>query len=117
MLSNSQSELTKVIREKDKVKNYIEIINMKLSKLRKKLIIYFILIFLLGSFFFYYVTSFCAVYKYSQKYWFYGCLQSFGIDSLVALIICIFLSFLRYISIIKHIKCFYVLANIISTFL
>ena len=117
MLSNSQSELMKVIREKGKNKNYVEIIDMKLNKLRKKLIIYFILIFLLGSFFLYYVTSFCAVYKHSQKYWFYGCLESFGIDSLVALIICIFLSFLRYISIIKHIKCFYVLANIISTFL
>ena len=64
MLSNSQSELMKVIRERYKFKNYIKIIEMKLSKLRKKLIIYFILIFLLGTFFLYYVSSFCALYKH-----------------------------------------------------
>ena len=117
MLSNSQSELKEVIRKKDKVKDYITIIDMKLNKLRKKLIIYFILIFLLGSFFLYYVTSFCAVYRHSQKYWFYGCLESFGMDSLVALIICILLSIFRYIGIKRQIKFLYNLANIISIFL
>ena len=65
----------------------------------------------------YYVTVFCAVYRNSQKYWFLGCLESFAIDSIVSLIICIFLALLRYISIKKKIKCFYILANIISTFL
>jgi len=117
MLSNSQSELKKVIREKGKNKNYVIIINIKLKKLRKKLIVYFILVFLLEVFFLYYVTAFCAVYRNSQKYWFYGCLESFAMDSLVALIICIILSLLRYISIKKQIKCFYTLANIIGTFL
>ena len=117
MLSNSQSELKKVIREKGKNKNYVNIINIKLKKLRKKLIVYFILVFLLEVFFLYYVTAFCAVYRNSQKYWFYGCLESFAMDSLVALIICIILSLLRYISIKKQIKCFYTLANIIGTFL
>ena len=38
-------------------------------------------------------------------------------DSFVALIICIFLALFRYISIISHIKCFYIVANIINTFL
>ena len=117
MLSNSQSELLKVIKEKNKYNDYKEIIDMKLKKLRKKLVAYFILVYSLGTFFLYYVTSFCAVYKYSQKYWFYGCLESFGMDSLTALIICIFLSLLRYISLKCHIKCFYTLANIISIFL
>ena len=117
MLSNSQSELKKVIREKGKYKNYVSIINIKLKKLRKKLIVYFILVFLLELFFLYYVTAFCAVYIHSQKYWFYGCLESFAMDSIVALIICIILSILRYISIKKQIKCFYTLANIIGTFL
>ena len=117
MLSNSRSELMKVVRERKNFKNYVAIINIKLSKLRKKLIIYFIVVFMLNSFFLYYVTSFCAVYRNSQKYWFYGCLESFAMDSLVALIICIFISFFRYISIKNRIKCFYALANIISTFL
>ena len=117
MLSNSQSELKKTIRTKSKYNNYIELINSKLSKLRKKLIVYFILVFLLESFFLYYVTAFCAVYRYSQKYWFFGCLESFAMDSVVALIICIFLSLFRYISIKKHIKCFYSLANFIGIFL
>ena len=95
----------------------MNIINFKLAKLQKKLIIYFILVFLLESFFLYYVTAFCAVYRYSQKYWFRGCLESFGIDFLVAFIICIFLALFRYISIKVHIKCFYIMANIINTFL
>ena len=87
-----------------------------MTKLRKKIIVYFILLFLLGIFFLYFVTAFCAVYKNSQKYWFYGCLESFGMDSLVSLIVCIFLSFLRYISIKNQIKYFYILANLISIF-
>ena len=117
MLSNSKSELTKVIQQKAKYNNYIMIINNKLVKLRNKLIIYFILVFLLETFFLYYVTTFCAVYRNSQKYWFYGCLESFAMDSLVAIIICVFLALFRFISINKHIKCFYSLTNIISTFL
>ena len=117
MLSNCRSELAKIIREKKKNDNYINLMNNKLSKLRKKLIAYFIIIFSLGLFFLYYVTCFCAVYKYSQKYWFMGCLESFGMDSLVALAICVVLSIFRFISINKHIKCFYTLTNIIGTFL
>ena len=117
MLSSSKSELMGVIRRNSRFQNYTNIINNKLSKLRKKLVVYFILLFVLESFFLYYVTSFCAVYRNSQKYWFIGCLESFGMDSFVSSITCIFLALFRYISIKKHIKCFYVLANIISTFL
>ena len=117
MLSNSQSELKKVIKRKRSSDNYRKIINNKLNKLKKKLIAYFSIVLFLEIFFLYYVTVFCAVYRYSQKYWFIGCLESFAMDSLVALITCIFLSFFRYISIKKHIKCFYILANIIGTFL
>ena len=117
MLSSSKSELMRAIRRNGRFQNFVYIINIKLAKLRKKLIIYFILVFLLESFFLYYVTTFCAVYRYSQKYWFLGCLESFGMDSLVALIICIFLTLFRYISIKAHIKCFFILANIINTFL
>ena len=117
MLSTSKYELIRVIRRNVKFQNYTNIINIKLAKLRKKLIIYFILLFLLGAFFLYYVTVFCAVYKYSQKYWFIGCLESFGMDFSAALIICMFLGLFRYISIKKHIKCCYIFANIINTFL
>ena len=106
-----------LIREKLRDKKYIHLINLKLRKLRKKLIVYFILVFLLGISFLYYVSSFCAVYRYSQKYWFIGCLESFAMDSLVALVICIFLAFFRYISLRIKIKYFYILSNIISTFL
>ena len=117
MLSNSKSELTEVINNRRQYNNYLDIIYKKLSKLRKKLIVYFILLFLLNIFFSYYVTVFCAVYRNSQKYWILGCLESFGIDFIVALFSCIFLALLRYISIKNHIKCLYILANIINTFL
>ena len=117
MLSNSKSELMKVIRENHKDINYAEIINLKLKKLRNKLIAYFIILFTLAILFWYYVSAFCAVYRYSQKYWFIGCLESFGMDSLTALIICLLLSLFRYVSIKKQKKYFYTLANIISTFL
>ena len=117
MLSSSKNELMRVIKRNGRFQHYINIINVKLVKLQKKLIVYFIIIFLLESFFLYYVTVFCAVYRHSQKYWFIGCLESFAIDSFVALIICIFLALFRYISIKTHIKYFYIVANIINTFL
>ena len=117
MLSSSKNELQKVIKEKINNKDYKRLINIKLKKLRNKLIIYFILIFILGLFFSYYVMAFCAVYRNSQKYWFFGCLESFGMDSLFSIIICIFISFLRFGSIRKKIRYFYHVANIISLFL
>ena len=117
MLSNSKGELIEVITKRRIYKDYLHLIKIKLDKLRRKLIIYFILVYILELFFLYFVTAFCAVYRNSKKFWFFGCLESFGMDSLVALIICIFLALFRFISIKKHIKCFYVLANIISTFL
>ena len=117
MLSNSKDELATIIRKKRENINYLNIINRKLKKLRIKLVIYFILVFLLSAAFLYYVCAFCSVYYYSQKYWFYGCIESFGMDTSVAFIICIFLASFRYLSIKKHIKCFYILANIISNFL
>ena len=116
MLSNNKRELTRVIRRRNKYNNYLNIINIKMTKLRKKIFVYFILSFALGIFFLYYVTAFCAVYRNSQKYWFYGCVESFAMDSLVSVIVCIFLSFLRYISIKNKIKCCFVLANIIRIF-
>ena len=117
MLSSSKNELIKVIRSNTKFSNFKSLINIKLKKLRIKLIIYFILLFALESLFLYYVTVFCAVYRNSQKYWFLGCLQSFGIDFLTAFAGCIFLSLFRYISIKKHIKCLYIFTNIINAFL
>ena len=117
MLSNSKSELMQIIIERNSYKNYLNLIKIKLDKLRRKLIIYFILVYVLELFFLYFVTAFCAVYRNSQKYWLFGCIESFGMDSLVALIICIILALFRFISIKKRIKCFYVLANIISIFL
>ena len=63
MLSNSKNELKKLIIEKGYNNNYRVLINIKLKKLRIKLIIYFILVFLLGAFFSYYVASFCSVYR------------------------------------------------------
>ena len=113
ILSSSKSELFKIIRKNHNFHEYIKIINIKLAKLRKKLIIYFILIYLLQSFFLYYVSVFCAVYKYSQKYWL---LESFGIDFLSSLIGCIFLALLRYISIKNRIKCLYRFVDTINTF-
>ena len=117
ILSNSKNELMNLIKENLIYKKYLNLIHIKLTKLRNKLIIYFILLFLFTIFFLYYVAAFCAVYKYSQKYWFFGCLESFCIDSLVALIICIFLALFRFISIKKNIKYLYIISNIISTLL
>ena len=117
MLSNSRGELMEVIRQRTRYQNYIKIINIKLSKLRKKLVIYFIIVFIMSLLFLYYVTTFCAVYRHSQKYWFIGCIESFVIDSVAAIIVCIFIAFFRYISLRSRIKCFYVLANFINIFL
>ena len=114
MLSNSKSELLQIIRHRNQLKNYIIIVNNKLKKLSCKLLVYFILIFLLGICFLYYVSSFCAVYSHSQKYWFIGCLESFLIDFFVSLTICIFIATMRFIAIRKKIKCLYILVIWIS---
>ena len=114
MLSNNQNELRRLIKEKRKSINYRSLINSKLKKLKYKLIVYFIIVFILGLFFSYYVTSFCAVYKYSQKYLLYGFFESFAIDFGFSVISCVFLSVLRYISIKKKIKYLYILYKIIS---
>ena len=116
-LSNSKSELMRIIFEQRNTENYINLINIKLLKLRKKLVIYFILIVLLGLFFLYYVTAFCAVYCNSQKFWLVGCVESFALDSLVTLIVCMFITLFRYVSIKKAIKYLYILSNIINSFL
>ena len=63
------------------------------------------------------MSVFCAVYKYSQKYWFLGCLESFGIDFLVASLGSFLIGLLRYISIKNHMKCLYIFANILNIFL
>ena len=114
ILSNSKSELIKLILAKPKPNNYEMIINMKINKLRVKLAFYYILVFSLGIFFLYYVTAFCAVYKYSQKYLALGFLESFAIDTLVSIAACAFMSLFRYISLKTNIKYFYSLSNIIG---
>ena len=114
MLSNSKSELLKIIRDRKKEDNYMKLVNDKLRKLNIKLIIYYIFLFVLGLFFLYYVTAFCAVYTHSQKYWFIGCIESFVIDSLFSLIVCILIAALRYMSIQFEKKLLYGIANIIS---
>ena len=62
----------------------------------------------------YYVTAFCAVYTHSQKFWFIGCIESFVIDSLFSLIVCILIAALSYISIQFEKKLLYGIANIIA---
>ena len=47
ILSNSRSELLKIVREKSKDKGCFNLINAKLKKLKIKLIIYFVLVFVL----------------------------------------------------------------------
>ena len=94
--------------------NYIFFINNRLRKLKYKLIAYFILVLLLGLIFLYYVSAFCSVYHYSQKYWFLGCLESFGLDILTSIFFCIIIALFRYISIKNRIKCFYDFSNILK---
>ena len=117
MLSNSKSELMRTITKFSMKSNYLILIEIKLKKLRKKLIIYFILVILLEICFLYYVSAFCAVYIHSQKYWIIGFLESFAIDSLVAVVLCIILASLRYLAIKKRKKFLYILSNIISKIL
>ena len=117
MLSTSKKELLKLIIDKLQDKSYLNLIHDKLTKLKKKLIAYYIIVFFLSFICLYYVTCFCAVYRNSQKYWFFGCLESLGIDTSVSLIGCIFLAFLRYVSIKKRIKYLFILYNIISNLL
>ena len=117
MLSNSKNELINTIKNRNYKIDYLLRVNLKLKKLRNKLIAYYIFLFVLGTFFTYYVSAFCSVYRNSQKYWFIGCFESFLIDSLSSVGICIFLALFRYISLKKRIKFLYILANLINIFI
>ena len=111
LLSNSENKLNKITKEYNKEKKYEEIINDNLKILRNKLIAYYILVFLFGLIFLYYVASFCAVYRYSQKYWFLGFLESYAINFIIAIIVCFFVSLFRYKSIQKKSKCFFIFSK------
>ena len=117
ILSNNKDELRRLIKEKRNDKNYKDFINIKLKKLKYKLIVFFMIVFILGIFFSYYVTAFCSVYRYSQKYLIYGFFESFALDFFISIIISIFLSLLRYISIKKRAKYLFQTSNIINLFL
>ena len=117
MLSNSKSELMQLVKNLKINIDYVIIIENKLRKLRNKLIAYYIIVFLLGLFFLYYVTSFCVTYRHSQKYWFFGCIESFVFDSLISFMSCLLIALLRYASIRKKIKYLYVIINITNKFL
>ena len=114
MLSNSKNELINTIRNRTYKIDYLLQVNTKLKKLRNKLIIYYLFLFILDILFLYYVSAFCAVYRNSQKYWLIGCLESFLIESMSSIVICMFLAALRYVSLKKRIKCLYILAKLIN---
>ena len=116
-LSNSEKELYKVMKENYNDNNYKEIVNIKLKKLRIKLIAYYIIVFVLGILFLYFVSAFCAVYRHSQIYWFVGFLESFIIDIFISALICLIVSLFRYASIKKHNKCFHTISNVIEYFI
>ena len=117
LLSDNKKELRKIIKERLKNKEYINLVNKNLKKMEYKIIGYFLLIFSLGFWFLYYVSAFWAVYRNSQKYWFYGCLESFAMNFLISFIICIFFAFFRFLSIKKKNKFLFLLAKIFGLFL
>ena len=114
MLSSSKRQLNRIIKERKIKKEYFELMDAELNKLRKKLCIYFIIVFILGIFFLYYVTAFCAVYQNSQLFWFYGCLESLALDMSTPFLICLFLTSLRYFGLRRHNKCLYTTSKIIG---
>ena len=117
MLSSSKNQLNKIIKERQNKADYLKLMNLELSKLRNKLIIYFICVYILGIFFLYYVSAFCAVYQKSQLFWFYGCLESLGLDFITPFLICLILALFRFLALLKHLSFFYVLANILNNIL
>ena len=114
MLSNSENEFRKLMKEKNSNKDYEKLVDDKLNKFRNKLIFYYILIFSLNILFIYFVSAFCAVYRYSQKYLLFGFFESFAINFFVANIVCIFISLFRYMSIQKRMKYFHTFSNVIK---
>ena len=114
MLSNSKKQLTNIINNKKDEQTYYQALEKEFIKLNIKLMVYFIIVFILGLFFAYYATAFCAVYRNSQMYWFYGCIESSILDIATPFIICLLLSGLRYISLIIKSKCIYKIANLMS---
>ena len=117
MLSSSKKQLLKIIKERNKKRDYLDSVNVELRKLRKKLIIYFFVIFTLGLFFLYYVTAFCAVYNNSQYFWFYGCLESLGMDFVTPFAISLIFTIFRYFALIRNNSCMYSTVGVLSLFL
>ena len=117
ILTNNKSDIVNTIWTRTNKMEYLRQVNINLKKLRNKLIVYYIIIIVLGTAFLYYVSAFCAVYRNTQKYWLIGCLETFIMDFLSLIVICLFLSLFRYISLQKRIKCLFSLSKIINIFL
>jgi len=117
ILINSKSEIVNTIRNRTNKIDYLRQVNIKLKRLRTKLVVYYIFLIVLGTAFLYYVSAFCAVYRNTQKYWLFGCLETFILDFLSLFIICLFLSLFRYISLQRRIKCLFYLSRLINIFL
>ena len=117
MLSNSKKQLSKIMNEKKTEKEYLEALEKELNRLDKKLMVYYIIVFVLGILFAYYATSFCAVYRNSQIYWFIGCIESSAMDFITPFLICLLLAGLRFISILKKYKCIYKMSSLLATIL
>ena len=117
MLSNSKKKLMKIIKDIDYKEKYLELMETELNKLRKKLAIYYTIVFILGLFFFYYISAFCAVYSHSQKYWFFGCLESFALDLASPFAIGLGLTSLRYFGLKRQTRCLYFTAGFLGNIL
>ena len=102
-LSNSKNKLIVLLKNETNKKKFKKICDEIITNLKKKLIVFFIIIFLLLLFFLYYITCFCAVYHNNQKFWFYGSLESIGMEMIWPFFTSLLVASLRYYS-LKH-KC------------
>ena len=116
-LSNSKSNLKKILSKTKSIKEFDINSKKELRCLKIKLIFFFTIDIILYIFFWYYSSAFCAVYHNSQFFWVYGSLESITIGLILPFFLCLIVAFLRYIALKKQCKILFKINNFLYMFI
>ena len=116
-LSYYKDDLIKIVFEENDLEMYWEKSKKILKNFYYRINIFIIIVFIFELFFWYYCTAFCAAYPNNQKLLIFSVFQDYIINLLLPFILCLFLSFLRQLSIQKKIKTLYCIVGLLDLFM
>lgn len=110
----SSNDLKKLFNTKSKQNKIMNVYGKLFKLLRIKITLFLIMNYILGLLFIYYICCFLGVYKYSQLDWIISSLLIFIINHIIPIILTLFISGLRIISIRSGINSFFKLGRLLA---